>query len=231
MVGLKVVTDLARLPRDLKKWDKNRRFAIAVGITRTAWDVNRGLRKNMQEVFDRPTRFTLNALRVRPAKRDDYDARVFLEDFAGKGTPARDFLEAQIEGGNRQAKRFERLLRRRGFLQPNEFMVPGKGAKLNAAGNIPGSQYSKALADIGGHHDPSQTTTRKQVKYFWLPKAGRRLAGIYYKKGGRNRSFLVVVRQPVYRRRFDFYREADTLTDKHLKPNLDKAMAQYLDGR
>lgn len=227
-MAFKVVTNLSKLPRDVEKWNKNRRFATAVGITWTGQQVKSGLRKEMQDVFDSPTRFTLNALFLKPAKRDDFDAKVFFKDFAPKGTAAGQYLAAQIEGGARKLKRSERHLMRRGFLQRGEYLVPGRDAKLNAAGNITKGQVTKALSDVGAQFNPEQNTTRKRKKYFWLPRRGRRLAGIYWRQGGQLKTFMVAVRRPVYRRRFDFYGTARDITDKNLDKNLDRAFDRFV---
>lgn len=222
-----VVTDIGNLPRDIQKWDKNRRFATAVGITWTGQDVKKGLRKEMQSVFDRPTRWTLNSLFLKPAKRDDWNGLVFFKDFAPKGTAAGAYLDPQISGGDRKLKRSERLFRRRGFLASGLYLVPGRDARLNAAGNIPKGQITKALSDVGAQWDPRQNTSRKRGKYFWLPAAGRRLAGVYWKQGGQLKSLLVAVRAPIYRRRFDFYATARTISRKRLTKNIRKAINRF----
>ena len=224
---MKVVSNIDKLPRDLKKWDKNRRFATAVGITWTGTDIKDHLRQHMQRVFDRPTRWTLNSLFLKPAKRDDFDAKVFFKDFAPKGTTAGRYLEPQIEGGTRRLKRSEQHLRRGRFLDPGYYLVPGNDAKLNAFGNIPKGQMTKALSDIGAQFNPEQTTTRSAKKYFWLPKAGRRLAGIYSRRGGKLQTFMVAVRKPVYRRRFNFWGEARKTAKQRLIRNIDRAMARF----
>lgn len=223
----KVVSDISRLPKDLEKWDKNRRFAVAVGITWTGQAVKGHLRQKMEEVFDKPTRFTLNSLFLKPAKRDDYNALVFFKDFAGKGTAADVYLDAQISGGDRNVKRSEFHLRKRGFLAGDMYLVPGKDAKLNAYGNLLKGQVTKALSDVGAQFNPEQNTSRSRKKYFWLTRAGRRPAGIYYRTSGQLRSFMIAVKRPAYRRRFDFYGEARKITDKQLGKNISKAMARF----
>lgn len=227
----KVATDIQKLPKDLAKWDKNRRFAVAVGITWTGQDVKAHLRDTMQRVFDRPTRFTLNALQLKPAKRDDFDAKVFFKDFIPKGTPAGRYLDPQIEGGDRRLKRSEKHLRNKGFLPSGMYLVPGRDTKLNAFGNIPKGQMTKALSDVGAQFNPQQNTTRKRKKYFWLPRAGRRLAGIYYRSGGQMKALMVAVRRPTYRRRFDFFRESQGVTDRRLGPNIDRAFKRFVNNK
>lgn len=224
----KIIDNLAKLPKDVEKWDKNRRFAVAVGITWTAGDVKNHIRKTMATVFDKPTRWTLNSMGMKPAKRDDYDAKVFFKDFAPKGRPAGKYLGAEIEGGDRALKRSEWHFRNRGYLPQGMYLVPGDDAKLNAYGNIPASTMTKALSDCGAQFDSKQNTTKSKKKYFWLPRAGRRLAGIYFRQGGRLKTLMVAVRKPAYRKRLDFYGEARKVTDTRLTKNVDKALERYI---
>lgn len=222
-----IKTDLARLPKDLKQLNKNTRFAVAVGITWTGQAIKKHLQQTMTKVFDKPTRWTLNSLQLKPAKRDNWNGKVFFRDFAPKGTAAGKYLDAQIEGGTRSLKRSERHLKNKGFLDAGYYLVPGKDAKLNAFGNITKGQVTKALSDVGGQFNPEQNTKNKKKKFFWMDKKGRRLAGIYYRQGGALKSFMVAVRRPVYRRRLDFTGESQRVADKVLKPNIDKALDRF----
>lgn len=223
----KIVSDISRLPKDLEAWDKNRRFAVAVGITWTGQEVKGHLRQKMEQVFDKPTRWTLNSLFLKPAKRDDYNAKVFFKDFAPKGTPAGVYLDAQISGGDRNVKRAEQHLRRRGFLKGDMYLVPGRDAKLNAYGNLRKGQVTKALSDVGAQFNPEQNTSKRRKKYFWLTQAGRRPAGIYYRTSGQLRSFMIAVKKPAYRQRLDFYGEARKITHRRLGKNISKAMRKF----
>ena len=224
----KIATNLGKLPRDLQKFMARSRFAVAVGITWTGQDIKKELQAEMQAVFDRPTRFTLNSLGIKPATKRDLNGKVFFRDFAPKGVAAGRYLESQIEGGERRAKRSELHLRKHGRLKRDEFLVPGKGARLNQYGNIPRAQVTKALSDVGVQWDPGQNTKdKKKRKYFWLPKAGRRLAGIYFRQGRKTKSFMVAVRQPAYRRRLDFDGVSRKEADRKLTPNIKKAIKRY----
>src|SRR3990167_4972739 len=67
-------------------------IATAKALTFSAEAAKDGLYESMTRVFDRPTRFTLNSLRLKTANTRDQTAAVYLRDFAGKGTPAPDYL-------------------------------------------------------------------------------------------------------------------------------------------
>jgi len=156
-------------------------FAVSLALNRTAQTIARLERAEMRRRFDRPTPYTLNALRVVPAKKTSLTARVWFKDFAGKGTVAEDYLLPQVEGGTRSQKRFERALRRIGIMTENEFAVPGAGAKLDAYGNMGRGQIVQILAylqafgeqgyranmDAKGRARLARTTKKRRgVEYF-----------------------------------------------------------------
>ncbi len=79
-------------------------FATALALTRTAEDAREEHRRLLPVVFDRPTRYTMNALRVTTSNKYTLKASVFFKDPPGRG---RHYLMPQVEGGSRPHKRFE----------------------------------------------------------------------------------------------------------------------------
>jgi len=146
VVAVSVQTNFPAVAAKLDALGKQGRYACAVALTRTAQDVKADLVKEMARVFDRPTRFTLNSLYLKPAKKDDLTARVWLKDEYGTQP---NYLLPQIEGGSRPQKRFEDLLRQRGILSSTERTVPGGGAKLDAFGNMSRGQIVQILSQLG----------------------------------------------------------------------------------
>ena len=90
---------IAARPRDVAFW-------TAAALTATANDVKDAEVAKMAEVFDRPTRFTLGALYVKPATPNDLTAEVRFKEGFGS-VPAWRYLGPQVEGGNRHHKSFE----------------------------------------------------------------------------------------------------------------------------
>lgn len=78
-------------------------------------------------------------------------AGVFVGDLFGITVAKIDsLLGVQIEGGLPAGpKRSERALMDRGFMRPDQMWVPAELTTLDQYGNIPGSQWSKALTDLG----------------------------------------------------------------------------------
>lgn len=216
--------NLPNVQKELKGFEDQIPFAIARALTLTAKDVQQDLRPWMERVIDRPTRFTLNATFVTPARKRDSTpaAEVGLKDWAAKGGNARDYLRPLIYGGRRTPKRSEKALRQRGHLRAGEFLVPGRDQRLNKFGNIPKAQVDKAMSHIKGHRDSAQnTTTRKRGgrQYFWLPRTG-----IFYRQGRRLKALLVVARQPNYQQQLDFHGFAERSAAKHLPDRLAESM-------
>jgi len=93
-----------RVTEELAKAEKQVKFAAAVALTRTAQIAKREVEAEMPKVFDRPTRWSLNSLRLIPAKKDRLVARVEMKNEADKSAPATKWLSPEIEGGPRPEK-------------------------------------------------------------------------------------------------------------------------------
>lgn len=130
---------------------------MAMALTEAAKGVQAEVVKDMNKVFDRPTRWTLNSLYVKPATQSDQSASVWFEDdiAAGNGTPPAKYILPEVKGGPRYLKRFESALRKAGVLPEGMYAVPGEAAKIDAYGNMDRGQiiqilsYFKAFPAVG----------------------------------------------------------------------------------
>lgn len=104
----------------------------------------------MRRVFDRPTPYALNSLRVDPAPEVGQVSGAVMvkgrQDARGGGVPAQSYLRAEITGGSRRWKRFEVALMRRGILSRGWYAVPGKGARLDLWGNMSRGQVVEIMS-------------------------------------------------------------------------------------
>jgi len=210
-------------------------IVMAYAMTKTAQDIKAAETDSMKSVFDRPTNFTLNALVVKPATKRDLVAEVYFKDGFGKSIPAWRYLGPQVEGGARVHKAHEKRLIRQGLMKPDEFAVPGKGAKLNAYGNLSGSTIERILSQLGaaeqfsGYQANATNSRRSKAKrtkhgsYFVLrPGAGGRAdrnvaPGIYLRVGLKEMvPVIMFVRAPRYKKRFPFYETARHVFDARL---------------
>lgn len=209
-------------------------FWTAYALTKTAEDIKTREVEVMAEVFDRPTRFTLNALYVQPATKRDLKAVVLFKEGFGS-VPAWRYLGPQVMGGPRDKKSHERALERAGIIRSDEFCVPGKGVKLDAHGNISGSLITRMLSSLGANPDPRSNTTERskrrnprRTNFFVLRDHGRAPDGVYERKGGRALiPTLIFVRQPRYDKRFPFYETADQVFKQRFAMHFREAVVRY----
>ena len=85
-------------------------FALALALTRTVEQVKLEERQEMRRVFRNPIPYTLNSLYIKPATKSRLEARCWVKNDAGKGTPATKYLLPEVYGGARNVKRFEALM-------------------------------------------------------------------------------------------------------------------------
>jgi hypothetical protein len=148
MVSMDIAADTSRLRLDLER-EKNR-YARTVRrvVNAAAYGALDDVRADMVRTFDRPTPFVKRGPYVVPARDGDQfggtEARIDWREFGAGPVTARKVLRAQIEGGPRQLKRFERAM----GLPSNRIAVPGKWAPLDAFGNIPGPFLVQVLSAL-----------------------------------------------------------------------------------
>lgn len=223
---------------------KNLPFAVMQAANNTAFAVQQEWKRQMPRVFDRPTPLTQNAIVYRKATKAKLAAEVLVRDEAFKGNPPAKYLQAQVTGGQRNLKGFERRLAAQGILPAGMFAVPGKGVQLDAFGNLPARLYNPILSQLGARFDPLQNETdisrkrrtKRQAKqrggdYFAnKQKRGRLLPGVYQRIrtgfGGALRSILIFVRAPVYKPRYRIFDLAQRLYERQFKFQFERELAK-----
>jgi len=95
--------DVSNLMTRMSRYQSQFPFATAVALTQTAKDAQPAVRTAMQQVFDRPTAYTLNSTYITPAKKTDPVpfADVFFKNETTKGTPAAAYIYPEVYGGQR----------------------------------------------------------------------------------------------------------------------------------
>lgn len=214
-------------------------YATALALTETAKKVKERLEGEMRTVFDRPTPYTLNSLRLFPATKQKLVARVWMKNEADKAAPATKWLTPQVYGGGRDDKRSEKLLRAKGVLPEGKYIVPGRDAKLDGFGNIGRGQLQKIIAGLGAQQDKyaNSTDSRRSIgnlKRFFVMRRGRDAIGIGERTGrGRDKVKLVLafVGRPGYRKEFDFFTIANQEAEDELPIQFELALARALATR
>ncbi len=248
---------LRELQSKMTDLEKNQMpFALAKALTKTAQDVKEAEIKQMKSSLDRPTPYTLNSLYIKPATKRDLSSMVYFKDRSGvgKGNPAANFIQPQVEGGKRNLKRFESALRRIGVLPVGMYIAPGEACQLDAYGNIPGSfivqilSYLRAFGEQG--YRANITDKRKAAlkrgskrklgyEYFvskgkgeWFGRQQHLPPGIYkrvdFAAGSAIKPIMMFVKEPSYTKRFPFFETAQKVIDRNLKNNFNEAMAEVI---
>lgn len=197
-------------------------YAAAAALTRVASGAaKKDLPDAMRSAFDRPTAYTLNSLFTTPAKKDSLTARVQVKNAATSGVAPERFLQAEVEGGSRGEKRFERALRYAGLLLPNEVALPGDGLQLDASGNVSGARMRSILAALKVREG------RGRRGVFAAAIKGTR--GIWQRSGRSVTPLFVFTRTaPQYRARLDFDGVVQRAAEANLQPEFTRALAALI---
>jgi hypothetical protein len=224
------------LARELQDMSKQVNFASAVAVTRTAFLARQGIYREMEEVFDRPTPYTMRSLYSTRATPTSQQAEVSFKDFARKGTRAKQYLGPEVYGGPRGAKRFEIALRNADVtslaqkrMPSDRFALPSKYMRLDPYGNAPRGLITQILSRLRAANDVTQRrsesarSARKRIRedYFvGRPGGGRLPFGIYQRAtfafGSSVRPIFLFGKQPVYRKRLPFFEVAQGVADQEL---------------
>lgn len=248
LLNVKVDPDnvLARQFSELER--KQLPFATMRAINEAAFQIRERWAVVMPRVFDKPTALTLKAVLYKKASLQKPQAQVFIRDEASNGTPPAKYLQAQVEGGTRRHKGIEKTLSNRGVLASNMFVVPGKGAQLDAHGNISRGQIQAIKSQLGvqsdkyaNETDVSRTRRLKRESkkgarnssYFAVKtQRGNLQPGVYQRTvsgfGAGLRSILFFVRSVRYRKRYQIFDLAQKFYDRNFPRIFDKELAKAL---
>lgn len=235
----------------------DRRFnaAIATAMTRTAVALRQQLVRDLNTYIDRPTPYTVRALKYTAASADKLTAYVGFDvntitDIGGAATgyrrgetPASNYMTPQIQGGERHLKRAEVLLRAAGHLPAGYLTVPGHGARIDSYGNMERGQIIQILSQLritalAGTTRNLSFEARKSInaqrkaggRFFVLPVGGTAAPGVYQREfSGRGITpVLIFVRRATYRKRFDFYGIGQRFAEQRLQIEVRRSIAEHV---
>ena len=166
------MADVAAFQRKLKEVEVKRvPMAARWALNDVAFEVLAENRKLMQEVFDRPTPFTLNAFYVRKATLTDLTAVVERK----RAQAGRHFLEVQSDGGPRKMTGVERLMTQRlkysGLIAA---VLPTKHLKRNQYGNVAPGVLNRIISGVQAQGDSAANTTADSASAPMLQAVGAR---------------------------------------------------------
>lgn len=223
------------------------KVAAVAALNDAAYVGTQSTKKAMAQIFERPTPWVIGGVRYVKARRDKLEATIDFDQWGNKtNVTVGHVLAAEIAGGRRKYKRHETALQRAGILPTGMYIVPGTGAKLDAYGNMPGSQivqivsWFRAFGEQGYKSNSTDKTRARLAKdkrngtrgfaYFVLhKKTGKLPPGIYqrfaFASGSSVKLIMAFVRPPSYSRRFDFY----GIAEKSARAEFARAYPMYLD--
>ena len=184
-MNIKFTSELATLPRLYIDVERQMIFATSVALNKTAGLVRDALVSSMTTTFDRPTPYTLKALRVRPARKESLTAYVDFKDATGKGVSADRYLGPQVYGGGRSKKRSERALERSG-MSASQYMMPGAGADMDSYGNVSRGQvvrvlsYLQAFGEQGYRANATARSMARTAKVGRSKEGFKKIGGVQY---------------------------------------------------
>ena len=207
-------------------------YATVVALTKTVQHLEQANKKDMERIFDNPTRWTKGAFRIEPARLKPYKpfAEVLrknkVKGKASNTTPNKQhYLEVQERGGVRPPKAFERALRGRGRnAKKYLYATPTSQQRTDQAGNVTLGQIGKMLGEV----------STKGGKFF-IPKDSHPLtlksgAGIYerMKRGKVRKRMHLHTKMPTYGAELRFGRRMRSYARKVFPQVLQKEFRNAL---
>lgn len=200
--------------------DRRFRAAVSTSLTRSARQMKADWQEQIDRRIDRPIARTQSATVFTSATAATLQAEVKVKDQM-TGTPPATYLNPQERSGGRTAKKFEQALISSGVMPRGYITVPGRGAQLDAYGNVSKSQIIAVIAALGANYSPGYqrviststakrlaTLTRRGGQYISVhPDDAKTLgvsAGIYEKTSGKTLKAVFLYRRAVrYRKILD----------------------------
>lgn len=235
------VTGIEQL-RDVFGFSERRtNAAIATALTRTAKAVAVGWQKQIDQRVDRPTARTQKATRFEGAKANDLTAVVALKE-QQPGTPVGTYLRPQERAGDRHIKKFEKALVNSGAMPSGWITVPGKGAILDAHGNVSRAQIVAVLSQLGRDYSPGYKrvipksiekrleTQKKHGRRYIAVRPGTTISpGVYERlRDGSLKMVFAFKSRVSYRARLTLEKDSAGMVQRTFDQELDRAASESL---
>ena len=140
---IKINADVDTVKKMLGNFQKQMPFAVSKGNNDRAVAAKQHIIEQMPKFIDKPTRYTLNALKVTPGTKQKPTASVWFKDPPKRSS---HYLEPLVEGGPRHQKGTEIAFEKRWF-------APGKAAKelgyIDGYGNFKASVLQQLRSYFG----------------------------------------------------------------------------------
>lgn len=210
-----ITTGINDVRRAIKNAAKQRRFAAAVALTRTARQAAEDQKRQAVKELDRPTPFTLRGFRYKKATKKTLQSSVYIAPIQA------EYLRWAVDGGRRpkRAKSGEAL---------------PVNISINRFGNIPGRSKGNIKKLI--QRPDTFAGTVRGVYGLWQrgreSRSGRFSAsGVSRKRNVQSDSLKLLVRfepDTQYKKRLRFYRTADQTFFRHYDREFNSALQRAL---
>jgi hypothetical protein len=217
-----VESTLKDIVKNLDNLKKQERFATAIALTRIARETKNVVDAEILKKVDRPTRYTKNALFIKPATKANLTSEVSLKN--KKSGSAKLTVEQTIgnlftSNNKRNHNGLERWLYRAGLITSREFVAPTSNAKKDTYGNMPRGYIGQIVSQLnsnGGDQSAKGKRARAKVgSIFWSDGLGRMPKGVWARIGRDIKPIALVIREPHYRRLFNIPEAANDTMRKH----------------
>lgn len=226
-------------------------FAMAVALNNTAEKSRLDVKTAMSNVFDKPTPWVLNSLRVKRATKSNPEAELAFKD-RNSAESSRSMIEPHVFSGKRHFKAMEARLLAMGLMPAGYNVVPGAAARLDAYGNMSPGQISRLLNVLGtytesGFNKANINTVKRLGKgnvkkntygfEYWVNKVGSVKArhlqpGVYQRVktgfGSSLKPVIIFVKQAAYKQRLNFFAITQATVDREFVGEFDRAFEEAL---
>ena len=237
------IPNLEKTIKDIEKADKQIAFANRMAINAAANEIKTELTAEMARVFENPTKYTINSVRIDYAGKKDpasgirkAEARLYIQDEAKRGNAPADFLRPQVEGGQRQLKKFEARTRAIGLLPSGGFLVPSRSAELDQHGNIPYATFKRILKDLEAPPSATKSSGKRRKapraghKYI-IPRGHAKFQGIWLRDNATQKITPVLVWKTSlkeYKKKFKFFDISHSILKSRFEKIFNEKLAHAL---
>lgn len=205
---IKVDADIQQAQKYLRKvGERNIPLAVAQSLTATAKHLKNVQSRSMTKHFDRPTKFTQNAFRLKIAKAREFKTGVMSSAIIAKDIQ-QQYLSFQVDGGTRHPRK-------------RAIVVPGPDAKLNRFGNMSRKYLRTQLAK------PNVFSGRiGNINGIWeRPRRTRR--------GAKSRLKLIAIYTPTadYDKRYPYFKISERVVPRELVKQLNRGIKRAARAR
>jgi len=249
---IKITTNFDSVQKALAKAASQVPYAMSVAINKSADAARKAVVAEMPRVFDRPTPWVMNSLRVKRSTKTNLTAELAYKD-RNSAESSRSMIEPHVFGGKRHFNAMEARLRRIGLIPEGWNAVPGAGARTDSYGNMSRGQISQVLNVLGayteaGFNKANINTVKRLAKgnvkkgaygfVYWVNPVNRGAKGKHLPPGVYQRvqtgfgsslkPILIFVKRAAYRKRLDFFGIANRVIDVQFPVEFDAAFAEAL---